>query len=312
MTTGQATAGPGFGQPAGVPPPYPPSGPVPGWYADPWRLAPWRWWDGTQWTPYLHGPYYPHVYPHLYPAWTAPPADRAPKGPGIKGGGIAAVGAGVGVVLTIVVAVIFNARGELDARNPWYMLVSQLGLWVGFVGAVVVASRRNGTGSLARDFGLSWPRWSDIGHGLGGGLLGRVIPTVVAILAVLAGNGLGSPNSTARQVDGLNPEGTAGWIVLALLLVVGAPFVEELFFRGLIQGAFTRRVGTVSAIFVTAVIFSFAHVLNEGPFAPLILFPAALILGYLRLRSGKLAPGMVAHSTFNALAFVLLAIPAFR
>lgn len=28
------------------------SGPLgPGWYADPWRAAPLRWWDGAQWTP---------------------------------------------------------------------------------------------------------------------------------------------------------------------------------------------------------------------------------------------------------------------
>ena len=26
--------------------------PPPGWFADSWRLAPWRWWDGYQWTPY--------------------------------------------------------------------------------------------------------------------------------------------------------------------------------------------------------------------------------------------------------------------
>jgi hypothetical protein len=25
-------------------------GPEPGWYADPWRRAPLRWWDGSQWT----------------------------------------------------------------------------------------------------------------------------------------------------------------------------------------------------------------------------------------------------------------------
>jgi len=289
------------------------SGPAPGWYADPWQLAPWRWWDGVQWTPFLHGPYYPQLYPHLYPGLqTAAPTEREPKGPGIKGGGIAAIGAGVGVLGSIIVAVVFSATGRGDTQSPWFMLANQLALWVGFVGAVFVASWRHGTRSLRRDYGFTLPRWRDVGTGIVGGLVSRLIPTLVVILALLAGNGFGSPSSAGHQVDGLNPESTAGWVILALLLVVGAPVVEELFFRGLIQGAFSRRVGAVSAIFVTAVIFSFAHVSNEGPFAPLVLFPAALVLGYLRHRSGRLAPGMFAHSTFNALAFALLAIPAFR
>lgn len=28
----------------------------PGWYPDPYRQAPYRWWDGRQWTPYASGP----------------------------------------------------------------------------------------------------------------------------------------------------------------------------------------------------------------------------------------------------------------
>lgn len=285
---------------------WPQFGPPPGWYADPWRWAWWRWWDGYRWTPHLYGPYGQSQVPA--------PAEFVPKGPGIKGGGIAAIGAAIGFVGSIAVAIAFYAAqsGHLDARNPWYMLVSQLALWAGFLGAVVVASRRNGTGNLARDYGLSWPKWHDLTAGFAGGLLGRLPSTLILILIVVANNGFNTPTSAGRQIDGTTPEGTAGWIIMGLFLVVGAPFVEELLFRGLIQGAFTRRLGATPAIFVTALIFSFAHVFNEGPLAPFILFPPAIILGYLRHRYGKLAPGMIAHSTFNAIAFALLLVPAFR
>lgn len=101
-------------------------------------------------------------------------------------------------------------------------------------------------------------------------------------------------------------------MVVITLAVIGAPLVEELFFRGLLQGAFTRRVGAVPALFITAIIFSFAHVLNEGPLAPIALFPLALVLGYLRYRTGRLAAGMVAHALFNASLFLLFLVPAFR
>jgi membrane protease YdiL (CAAX protease family) len=283
------------------------TGPAPGWYADPWRWAWWRWWDGYQWTPYLYG-YYGQS-----PVAVAPP-EFVPKGPGVKGGGIAGIGIGIGFVASFAVAIGYWAAGagHLDVRNPWYMLVSQLALWAGFLGAVVVASRRNGTGSLARDYGLSWPKWHDVTTGVAGGFLGRLPSTLILILIVLATNGFNSPNAAGKQIDGTTPEGTAGWVIMGLFLVVGAPFVEELLFRGLIQGAFTRRVGATPAIFVTALIFCFAHVLNEGPVAPFILFPPALILGYLRHRYGRLAPGMIAHSTFNAIALALLVVPAFR
>ncbi len=274
-------------------------------------MAWWRWWDGYQWTPYLYGHYGAGaVAPLAAPAR----AEFVAKGPGIKGGGIAGIGIGIGFVASVAVAVGYVAAGpgHLDTHNPWVMLWSQLALWAGFLGAVVVASRRNGTRSLARDYGLSWPKFHDITAGLTGGLLGRVPSTIVLILIVLATTGFNSPNAAGREINGSSPEGTAGWVITVLLLVVGAPFVEELLFRGLIQGAFTRRLGATPAIFVTAVIFCFAHVLNEGPVAPFVLFPPALILGYLKHRSGRLAPGMVAHATFNGLAFALLLVPAFR
>ncbi len=282
-------------------------GPPPGWYGDPWRWAWWRWWDGYQWTPYAYG--------QIGPVPVVPArAEFVPKGPGIKGGGIAGIGIGVGYVLSFAVAIGYFAAGsgQLDTQNPWFMLVSQLALWVGFLGAVVVASWRNGTHSLVRDYGLSWPRWRDVTAGVTGGFLGRVPSTLILILIVVATTGFNISNAAGHDIDGATPEGTAGWVIMGLFLVVGAPFVEELLFRGLIQGAFTRRLGATPAIFVTALIFSFAHVLNEGPFAPFILFPPALILGYLRNRYGRLAPGMIAHATFNGIAFALLLVPAFR
>jgi membrane protease YdiL (CAAX protease family) len=293
------------------PPVGPPALPTypPRWHPDPWGLAPWRWWDGSQWTPVLYGPY--------GEAWPLPaygPPEFVPKGPGIKGGGIAAIGVGVGLVGNVVVAIAFIAAhgGDLSADDPYFLLASQLALWVGLLGAVFVASRRNGTKSLARDYGLSWPSLVDLWTGVLGGLVARVLPTVIVVLIAVADNRFSTPSSAAPKVLGLAPGGTAGWVIVVALAVIGAPFVEELFFRGLLQGAFTRRVGAVPAIFITALIFASAHISNEGVSAPIILFPAGLVLGYLRYRTGRLAAGMVAHATFNATLFLLILVPAFR
>jgi membrane protease YdiL (CAAX protease family) len=281
----------------------------PSWYPDPWRIAPLRWWDGNQWTPVLYGPY-----GEAWPLTATPPLPFEPKGPGIKGGGIAAIGAGVGFVASfcVVIAFAIGSGGTVDVNSPWLLLASQLGLWFGFVGAVVTASWKNGSRSLAADYGLSWPRIKDLWSGLLSGIAGRVVPLIILVLAVAGGTGFAARRGVTPSVLGTTPTSTTGWLMVIILAVVGAPVVEELFFRGLLQGAFTRRVGAIPAIFITALMFSFAHIFNEGPLAPIILFPAALLLGYLRHRTGRLAAGMVAHATFNATMFLLLLVPAFR
>ena len=152
-------------QPAGVRSPYPASGPVAGLVPGPWRLRPAAVVGRNRWTAVPPGPLLaPRLSaPLSAPLRTAPPAfpDRSPRprGPGIKGGGSPPSAPGSVWSLTIVVAVGFaiGTEANIDTRNPWFMLISQLGLWVGFVGAGVVASRRHGTGSLATDFGLAWP-----------------------------------------------------------------------------------------------------------------------------------------------------------
>jgi hypothetical protein len=136
------------------------------WYPDPWGIAPWRWWDGAQWTPVLYGPY--------GEAWPLPPPvppPFVPKGPGIKGGGVAAVGAGVGLVGTVAVGIAYVAIAPrpIDVNDPWYILVSQFALWVGFVGAVHAGTGRatsipttgcRGPGSRTCGWGSSAPSWA--------------------------------------------------------------------------------------------------------------------------------------------------------
>ncbi|MGC1237588.1 MAG: CPBP family glutamic-type intramembrane protease [Acidimicrobiales bacterium] len=281
---------------------------APGWYPDPWRVAPWRWWDGVRWTPGLYGPYgeaWPVGYRQIGPA--------EPKGPGIQGGGVAAVGALVGALASVVVSVVYLVIYGLTfvaGEHPWYLLMSELPLWAGFVGATIYASRVNGTKSFARDYGLSWPTAKDFGSGVVTGVIGRVWPLLLVFLAVWATHQELSKSSP--QILGETPRGITGWFVVILVTVICAPVVEELFFRGLVQGAFTRRVGAVPAIFITALVFSLSHVTGEGVFAPIVLFPIALLLGYLRHKTGRLAAGMVAHATFNATVLLLFLVPALR
>ena len=221
---------------------------------------------------------------------------------------MAATGIATGFALSLLVLGLWSAvGGHVALGDPWLLLTSQLALWIGFVGAPVVASRRHGTGAVGRDFGLGWPTGREVLLGLAGGLVGRVVSLLVVLPYVLVAHD--RAGSEPPTVLGTQPKGIDGWAVVVVLAVVGAPLVEELLFRGLIQGAFSRRIGAVPALFVTALIFAGVHTVNEGPIAPLLIFPSAVVLGWLRYRTGRLAAGMVAHATFNASLFVLLLVP---
>jgi membrane protease YdiL (CAAX protease family) len=95
----------------------------------------------------------------------------------------------------------------------------------------------------------------------------------------------------------------AAVIALVLISVVGAPVVEEIFHRGLLQPRLVPRLGPPAAIGVTAVLFGGSHV-QLLQFPALVLFGVAV--GALAYWRGRLAPAVVAHVVFNATAVVTL------
>jgi uncharacterized protein len=82
---------------------------------------------------------------------------------------------------------------------------------------------------------------------------------------------------------------------------VGAPVIEEIFYRGLVQRSFIRRLGTWPGVVVTALIFGAVH-FQLLQFVSLALF--GLVLGVLAVRSERLGPAIAAHMGFNIVAAV--------
>ena len=145
---------------------------------------------------------------------------------------------------------------------------------------------RPGAGSWRDDLGLrpgaggSWPR-SVAGAGVGA-QLGSASSTSCS----------GStPTDPAHQLHRARASGVAGLIGCSLLLAVCAPVVEELLFRGLLQGGLDRRrCPRAAAVVITAALFAGAH-LQAVQFPG--LFVAGLVFGGLALRSGRLGPAIV-------------------
>ncbi len=95
--------------------------------------------------------------------------------------------------------------------------------------------------------------------------------------------------------------GRGGWTILTL--VVAAPIIEEIFFRGLVLESLSRRWKSGAAVAASAALFGLIH-LNP----PQILNAAVIgvIMGYIYLRSHSLLPVIVIHAINNALAYMQL------
>jgi len=184
-------------------------------------------------------------------------------------------------------------------------LLGEAGLWVAMLGTAVFVSRRYGHGSLARDYHLAIKAkdliWAVVA-------LACALVVVQGVLAAFSGTKFsGSNDQIITQQKGHE----LGLVIVALLVALGAPFFEELFFRGYLRAALRRRFGDHGSVWLQAVFFGLAH-FGEATTAlgnvsvVLAMFGVGVVLGYTAKLTGRLGAGMVAHCLFNLLAVVLV------
>jgi membrane protease YdiL (CAAX protease family) len=192
-------------------------------------------------------------------------------------------------------------RAGSSGPIPVPVIVANVGgLWIGLVGAAVVASRRHGTGNLAADYGFRVATWWDIPLGATIGLACQygLVPALYLPFQSFD-RSLSQQLSKPVHQDTGSVHTVAAAVAVLLVLAAGAPLVEELFFRGLLLRSLLGRIPTAAAIGVSAVLFALAH-FEAVQFAGLALFGA--VLGYLAWRTGRLGPSIGAHVAFNAAA----------
>ena len=103
------------------------------------------------------------------------------------------------------------------------------------------------------------------------------------------------------------------WVLLlSQVLVVAVP--EEIFFRGYLMSRFETRwpsrlrlMGAVVGrpLVVSSLLFATGHFLVDFAPARLAVFFPALVFGWMRSRSGSVAPGAVFHALCNVLSETL-------
>ncbi len=133
-----------------------------------------------------------------------------------------------------------------------------------------------------------------------------VLLGLIALVVIVASAAALSPFLDAGNEQGLVPDGwdssrAAPFLANAAIVVIAAPFVEELLYRGLGYGLLTPFLGPWPAILITGVAFGLAHGLVLG--LP-VLSIFGITLGWLRWQTGSVIPGMIVHSIFNAAALL--------
>jgi uncharacterized protein len=165
-------------------------------------------------------------------------------------------------------------------------------------------SRRHGTGDFRADYSVGFRIIDLVGVPLG--VLSQLV--LVPLLYLPLEQWWPSTfDGTARERNArdLYESAHGGWlVVLIVIVVIGAPLVEELVYRGLLQGAFVRRLDDTLAVVLVAAWFALIH------FRPVEypgLFAFGLVLGICAQQTRRLGMSILAHVAFNATGLILVA-----
>lgn len=235
-----------------------------------------------------------------------PTGDAGPGDDVTWGMGDAVIGLVAAMMLSFVgfaVASGITGDEQLDDIPLWGTALLQVPLWTGLLGVTVLASVRKGTGRLQDDFRLRM-RPRDVPTGLLAGLVGQVAISIVVVnLYELVGIDTERVGETAEELAD-RASGALDAVILIAIVVVAAPIVEELFYRGLWLGAIERRAGSqVVAVVASSLIFGVMHF---QPYDLLALTMAGLLFARLAVRYDRLGPAIWAHVAFNLTAAVSL------
>ncbi len=254
--------------------------------------------------------------------WGGPPfLDRPAAAPATRSDGgrwlgwtLAGFLAGqiAGYLLALVAAAVAGADlttvARLAAPPEWYVVSSLVGIWVGFGLGPLLASWTAGTRHPVADLGLRF-RWVD----LAGLPLGVACQVAVALLYLPFRAHLHNYDAPVTHLTG-SAHGS-GFLLIAVLTVVGAPVFEELFFRGLLFRGLARvctpdatpgprrRLGVVAAVVADGLLFGLGH-FEWQQLAGLALF--GMVLAALFYLTDRLGPGIVTHASFNLVTVLTL------
>jgi CAAX protease family protein len=177
-------------------------------------------------------------------------------------------------------------RGALASAGMG--VVAALAMVVAF--EVLLANRRRDV----RPFGIARPQhlWSTLGIGLA-----AFFPVLIIGFAISSALGL---TGTTTPDEHRQSSGTK--LAISFLVIVVAPWLEEVTFRGLLFSSLAGRFGLLAGAAVSGLVWAALHLVA----AVLIPFTMlGMLLAFLRRRSGSVIPGMLMHGSQNTVASLI-------
>jgi hypothetical protein len=216
-----------------------------------------------------------------------------------------AVGWGVGMVL-IAPSILAAFGVDGDDYTVVQLAAATGAAWLVMIAALAFASRRYGTGHPRHDFvehyGLRF-RPIDL-VGVPAGVVGQlaIVPLVYVPLRAIWSDTFSTSELEERARD--LADKASGWaiVLLVIVVVIGAPFVEELVYRGLLQRSMSAALGVVPGLAIMSIWFALMHptpVEWPGLAVAGALFGAGLAL------TGRIGPSILTHAAFNATGLIL-------
>lgn len=206
-------------------------------------------------------------------------------------------------VLSIVWALVLVALffgGEFPDSSPvWFVGASSVMIWFVYVAGPILVTKTRGDGPVADLWASVIARDVPVGLTVGVALQLLVLPVVYWPILQLTEI---EPGTAAQElVDRI--DGPIDFIILAVVVVIGAPLAEEFFYRGMLLQGLRRRLPDAAAILVSSGLFALVHI------EP-ILYPGTFVLGLVAaivtLRTGRLGLAWSMHVGFNGATLVLL------
>ena len=214
---------------------------------------------------------------------------------------------GIAAVLIAQIVLIF-AGSTVIALGGWSSgdvpIVATLGATVPFWVAIAVAASTLGRRDGGETLRGATPRPVDVAAATAAGVAVQlvVVPAFYWVVFRFTSFDTDDLEEPARRL-GESATGAGGALLLVVMAVRGAPFFEEVLYRGILLPPLRRRVGPGLAIAVAAVVFALFH------FQPL-QFPGLVLLGlaagWFREYRGGLVAAIVVHASFNLVTVVEL------
>ena len=210
----------------------------------------------------------------------------------------------IGQVLGALVAT-GSGHTSLESAGPgWLALVAVAG-WVPLLVALHLAATRGEAPSLAAAFGLRFRPIDLIGIPVGVLTQVAVLPALYWPLHRIWPATFDTDKVQQRARDLWQHAHGAGVVLLIAVVVVGAPLVEELVYRGLLHGSFVAAWGARLGMPFVALWFAGVHF---QPIETPGLFVVGIVLGGAVLITKRLGMSVLTHMAFNATGLVMVAM----